>query len=108
MSIAIYFDTNFHANTNVSINKIKINHIDGSGSSQCIGLSDIRFIEENNVPYDTERLFQDRFSTAISDVLDHRRIQEELMTDYGYKSDQKAWNKNCKIIHEYNSGKYDK
>ncbi len=80
----------------------------GYNQGHCLGLSDIKFMEKKNFPYDTQKLLDDMDSTAIGDVLEHRRMQEEMRDNYGYYSDKKAWKKNCEIIHKYKTSKYDK
>lgn len=80
----------------------------GFNQVHCLGSSDIDFMEKLNLPYDMQKLRDDMNSTEISDVLTHRKYQEMLLDKYGYYSDKKAWRKNCKIIHEYDNGKYDK
>ena len=73
-----------------------------------LGLNDIQFIKANNLPYNTDTLLKEMNSSEIGDVNAHRTIQEKLYKNYGYKSDQKAWNKNCYIMHNYELAKYKK
>lgn len=80
----------------------------GFNQGHCLGLSDIEFMEKQNLPFDMQKLRRDMNSIEITDVLMHRKYQEMLLRKYNYNSDQKAWEKNCEIIHEYDNGKYDK
>ena len=71
------------------------------------GKSDIEFIENNNIPLNTAKLLQKMDSVDILDCIRHRKIQEDLLKQYGHMSDQIAWNKNCEVIHEYDDGEYN-
>ncbi len=73
-----------------------------------LGINDIKAVDTYNLPYDTEKLFNEKDSSDPLDCLDHRGIQEELRNNFNYRSDQKAWNKNCNVIHKFRSGKYKK
>jgi hypothetical protein len=71
------------------------------------GGSDIEFIQNNNIPFNTAKLLQKKDSVDILDCVRHRKIQETLRDKYGHKSDQIAWDTNCKVIHQYDDGEYD-
>jgi hypothetical protein len=73
-----------------------------------LGAKDIAFIANNNVPYNVAQLYTDMNSLDPLDCMAHRGIQENLRDNYGYKSDQKTWNENCKVIHEYTMTKNEK
>lgn len=72
-----------------------------------IGTADIQFMRDHNVTDREGKLLNPDYyertknSSSISDVNTHRATQEILRDNYNYYSDQKAWNANNKIMHNY-------
>lgn len=60
------------------------------------------------MPFNATVLEQERHLTDVKHAIAHRGIQEDMRNIYHVKADQKAWNLNNKIIHEYRMSKYSK
>ena len=73
-----------------------------------MGTQDIKFIADNNLPFNAQQLYADRNSGTLQDCAAHRGIQEYLRDKHNHKSDQTAWNKNCEVIHTFKMSKNEK
>ena len=66
--------------------------------------NDINFIRKNNLctPERLEDLETKKNNYTTPNIcFDHRRIQEKLRNEHNYHSDQNSWNRNNKVLHNY-------